>query len=207
MLSNIPKMRLLTYLIIISLVPALIVIIGLWQRSGELTSLDQRIEQIREKMVLRAARQAQNAAVMAYYRHADNFYIDKQLEKMHFLQPEVKALKNILQNKQFADNEELRRRLEYLSGPSNTLTYNEGAVVRYPTFKEVIETQTHPIEVDIDDIEHLLTLIEGVPLGGFEVPPGRPQLIILDMRLDKKKISEDNEVFLLNSRLLKREYL
>jgi hypothetical protein len=206
MLSHIPQVRLLIYFLIAGLLPTLFTVAYLWHSKSNLDSIEERIDNVRELVLVRDTKQAANGAVINHYRHSDNFYIDKQLEKLHFLEPEMEGLQRILTNKNFADDEEARRRLDFLSGPSNTLTFNEGAVVRYPLFREVVETQARPVEVDLRDIQRILTLIEGVSIGGVEVPPGRPQLIVLDFRIDKKKIAEDNEVFLLNTRLLKREY-
>lgn len=207
MLGNIPQVRLLIYLLIIGCIPTLLVLLHLWQQVGELDTIQEQIDNVRTTALTRGSKQAINLAIMDHYRGTDNFYIDKQVEKLQLLEPEIEGLQKILGDKSFADDEEARKRLEFLLGPGNTLTFNEGAVVRYPLFREVVETQVRPVEVNIGDLERLLSLVEGVSLGGTTVPPSRPQLIILDFRLDKKKSSDENELFLLNTRLLKREYL
>ncbi len=207
MFANIPQARILLYLVIIGLVPTCLVLLQLWQHSHTLETLDERITRINEKNALMSTKQSTNIAVIEHFRGTDNFYLDKYVEKIQLLEPEVEGLQRLINNKKFADDEELRKRYEQLVGPSNTLMFNEGAVVRYPLFREVIETQVRPVEVNLRDTEHLLTLIEGISLDGFSVPEKRPQLIILDFRLDKKPVNEDNDVFTLNMRLLKREYL
>lgn len=207
MLSHIPQMRLLIYLLIVASLPTLFVVFRLWQDKGHLDSLEGRVEIVREKALMRNTKQATNVAIMNHYRGADNFYIDKQLEKLQFLSPEVEGLQHILLNKSFADDEEARKRLEFLTGPNNTLKFNEGAVVRYPLFREIVETQIHPVEVDTGDVQKILTLVEGQAFDNIAPPTNRPQLIILDFRMDKKKVGDDNEVFVLNLRLLKREYI
>ncbi len=207
MLDKIPQSRILVYLGILGIIPVIVVFMSFWQKSSELELVDERIERIQSKAVIRDTKQAINMAVIEHYRKSDNFYIDKYLEKLQFLEPEVEGLQRIINNKKFADDEEARKRYEFLVGPNNALMYSEGAVLRYPLFREIVETQVRPVEVDKRDIQRILSLIEGVPIGGNTVPPNHPQLIILEFRLDKKTVSEDNEVYLLNTRLLKREYL
>lgn len=207
MFGNIPQSRVLLYLGILGLLPAIFVLMTFWQRSEELENINSRISRIEDKATVRDTKQSVNMAVIEHYRKSDNFYIDKYIEKLQFLEPEVEGLQRIISNKKFADDEEARRRYEQLVGPSNALVYNEGAVLRYPLFREVVETQERPIEVNLNDIQRILSLIEGIPLGGNTVPENHPQLIILEFRLDKRTINEDNDVYTLNTRLLKREYL
>lgn len=207
MFKSIPQARMLIYLVILGLLPTLLVLLKLWQDSDSLNALQDRILEVQEKALIRDSKQAVNMAVIEHFQGSDNIYLDKYVQKLQFLESEVEGLQRLITNKSFADDEEATKRYEHLVGPNNTLMFNEGAVVRYPLFREVVETQVRPVEVNLTDIQKILTLIDGVPFGENSVPPKRPQLIILDFRLEKKRINEDNEAFLMNMRLLKREYL
>lgn len=57
------------------------------------------------------------------------------------------------------------------------------------------------------DIQKILAKIEGVETNGFTAGPYRPHFIISDFKIEKKQAHPDSEVFLLNLKLLKREYL
>lgn len=205
--QSIPQARFLLYCAILGLLPTLGIAFYFWQEKTDLDLLEERIDTLRVTASVKDTKQALNNAMITHYKRADNFYIDKQIEKLQLMELEVEGLREVINNKSFADDEEARKRLEFLTGGNNSLTFNEGAVVRYPQFREVIETQVHPVEVNLPDILRFLTLIEGVPLNGFPASEGIPQLIVLDFKIDKKKIGEENEVFSLNTRLLKREYL
>ena len=76
-----------------------------------------------------------------------------------------------------------------------------------PLFQEVTETLVHPIEVNLDDLTNLLAKIEGKEIGPYTPGPGRPQLLILDFKIEKKSITDKKEVYQLNLKLLKREFL
>lgn len=207
MMKGIPRHRLLLYAAVLSLLPALLVSMYFYSLNNTVAELTAQAESILDKVVQKQTKQAMNVAVIEHFRNADNFYLDKHLEGLRFLRDEREALQAILENKQFIEDKALRRRYEFLSGEENALTFNEGAVVRYPLFKEVIESQTRPVEVDLNDLTAILRLVEGVPWRGEAPPPGRPQLIVLDFKLDKKVAPEDYHLFSLNMRLLKREYL
>lgn len=207
MFGDIPQTRIILYLGILGILPTLVVLMTFWQRSQNLEEIEQRIERIQNKAAIRDTKQSVNMAIIEHYRGADNFYIDKYLEKLQLLEPEIEGLQRIINNKKFADDEEARKRYEQLIGPGNALMFNEGAVVRYPLFREVVETQVRPVEINFNDLQRILSLIEGVPVGGNTVPEKHPQLIILEFKLDKRPLNEDNEVFILNTRLLKREFI
>lgn len=110
-------------------------------------------------------------------------------------------------NKNYPDDENIKKRLEFLQSGGNTLVFSEGVVQSNPFFQEVLETLVHPVEVDADDIREILAKIEGIPIRNYAPGPNRPQLIVLEFKIDKKQMSEKNEIYLLNMKLLKREFV
>lgn len=144
--------------------------------------------------------------VREHFRGADHFYIDKHLETLSFLESEAETLQKLVNNKYFAGDENVKKRLEFILGPSNDLLFSEGNVQSYPFFQETISSLVHPVEVNLEDLKEILALVEGSQIGPYKPGPNRPQLIIIDFKLDRKEATEKNEVFLLNMKLLKREY-
>ena len=176
-------------------------------KQNHLNDLKYNLEQLEQTALLRERKQAVNMAVRNHYRDADHFYIDKYLETLVFLEPEAESLQKIITDKNFPDDELVKKRLEMLTGPGNSLAFSEGIVQSTPIFQETTETLVHPVEVNGADLQKILTKIEGVDIGEHTASPNRPQLIILDFKLDRKNITEKNEVFVLNLKLLKREFL
>lgn len=206
MLKNIPRKRLLIYGLLIGLLPVIFSIMNFYSKKGTQDDLENMISQVEDKAILREKKQATNMAVIDHYRDADHFYIDKYLETLIFLEPEIESLQKLVNNKNFAFDDTVKKRLEYLTS-GNNLAFTEGVVQAYPQFQETTETLVHPIEVNIDDLQEILSRIEGINLGAYSSPPNPPQLIILNFKIDRKNISEKNEVYNLNLKLLKREYL
>lgn len=198
------------YATIIALVPLALVLYLLTGKQNELNNLEETLETIQYQATVKEKKQALNVAVRQHFREADHFYIDKNLETLIFLESELETLQKLSNDKSFEDDERIKRRIEFLTGTgkeSNQMIFSEGIVQSFPLFQETVETLVHPVELNATDLQKILAKIEGVSMGGFQPGPNRPQLIITDLKLDKKTISENNEVYQLNLKLLKREYL
>jgi hypothetical protein len=206
MFSNIPQSRLLLYIIALGLVPCLFLIFYLTSQLSNISSIESMIANLQDKAFVREKKQSVNIAVKNHYRDADHFYIDKQLETLTFLENEIESLQKVLSNKNFPDDENIKKRLDFLTN-NNNMVFTEGVVQSNPFFQETTETLVHPVEVNVKDIRTLLAKIEGTTLGQENSGPNRPQMIILDFKLEKKHMTEKNEVFNLNLKLLKREFL
>lgn len=207
MLSTIPQQRLLIYFMAAGLLPLLVAWLFYASESASISALENQILYIQEQAYNREKKQAINMAVRSHYRDADHFYIDKNLETLTFLEPEIESLKGMLSNPNFPEDENIKKRLEALTGTSNSMIFTEGVVQSTPLFQEVTETLVHPVEINVNDLQQVLCRIEGIPIDNCTPPPNRPQLIIIDFKIDKKNVSEKNQVFLLNLKLLKREFL
>ncbi len=181
---------------------------GVWFFSGyeTLEQMDTSLQLLQTRVLQKSRKQSANLALANYYRKADHFYIDKNLEKLHLLEPEIAALKKISENQNFADNEIVRKRLEFLTGTQNRLAFTESGVQSTPQFQEVIELQNHPVEVNQADIRKILSLIDGTEFSSAKPVAGKPQLLLLEFKIDKKSGAEKNEVYNLNMKLLKREF-
>lgn len=207
MLNSIPQKRLLLYLLLAGTLPIIFAWLTFSSQLNSVSQLEYNILNVQQQAFNREKKQSVNMAVRNHYRDADHFYIDKNLETLTLLEPEIESLKNMSGNANFNDDENVRKRLEALTGPVNKISFTEGVVQSSPTFQEVTETLVHPVEINVDNLREILCLVEGISIGNCTPPPNRPQLIILDFKLDKKNVSEKNEVFQLNMKLLKREFL
>lgn len=207
MFSSIPPKRLFLYLMLAGLLPIAIAWFLYSSQLEKVSELENHISNLQDMAFIRENKQFSNMAVRNHFSDADHFYIDKNLETISLLEPEIESLKSMLNNPNFPDDENIKKRLDTLTGNGNTMVFTEGVVQSTPSFQEVTETLAHSVEVNVNDIQHILCRIEGIAMGGCTPSPDRPQLIILDFKIDKKNVSEKNEVFLLNLKLLKREFL
>lgn len=206
MFNNIPQSRMILYLMILGLFPVVFSLMILKNNLNNINELENAIEDVKQQALLREQRQSLNMIVWEHFKESDHFYVDKHLETLSFLEPEVEELQKLVNNKNFAGDENVKKRLEFLTGSGNNLLLSEGSVQAYPFFQETAASLAHPIEVNLEDLKELLALIEGQTIGPYKPGPGRPQLIITDFKIDRKEATEGNEVLLLNLKILKREY-
>lgn len=207
MFQSIPLKRKLLYLMSAGVIPVIIAWLTFSSSLDQIAQVEQRIWDIQNQAYTRERKQSANMAILNHYNQADHFYIDKNLETMSLLEPELESLKKMQEDRNFPDDENVKKRIDTLTGSSNSMVFTEGVVQTTPLFQEVTETLVHPVEVDVEDIRKILCRVEGIQIGECMPPPDRPQLIILDFKLDKKAITEKNEVFQMNLKLLKREFL
>lgn len=207
MLKNIPLSRAILYILCSGVLPLIFVFVLFSSKKGQIEDLQNSLENIQHQAFIKEKKQALNLAVRNHFREADHFYIDKYLETLVFLESEIEQLQKIVQDKNFADDDRIKKRLELLTSQANSLVFSEGVVQAFPYFQETLETLVHPVEVDAVDIQAILSRIEGVKINEFTPGPFRPQLMITEFKLDKKKVNDKNEVYLLNLKLLKREFL
>ncbi len=207
MKQSIPKERLMMYGLILGLIPLGFVALNFTSNLSHLSEMNERIQMIEQQNQMLERKQAMNLAVIQTYKDADHFYIDKQLETLQFLEPEIEGLQKVLGNKNVSEDETIKKRYELLTGSGNSLSFSEGVVQSSPIVQEVVESLIHPVEINVDNLQELLSKVEGVDIGPYSPGPNRPQLIITDFKIEKKNSVDKNEVFQLNLKLLKREYL
>lgn len=206
MFSTIPPKRLLLYILIAGVLPILFVWYMIASQLHKTDALQSQISNLKELSFIKESKQSSNSQVRAYFRDADHFYIDKHLETLTFLEPEIESMKKLLNNPNYPDDDVVKKRIDQLSGPGNSMIFTEGVVQSTPLFQEVTETLVHPVEVDVNDLKTILCRIEGIPLGPCMPPPNRPQLIITEFKIDRNAVSDKNEIYQLNLKLLKREF-
>jgi len=206
-MSEIPKNRLILYIMLIGLLPLIVVGLLFWSKKGELDQLENQIQFVQQLALTKQRKQSINLAAHDQFKNADHFYLDKNLETLTFLQPEIESLRTLMENKNFAGDENLTKRLEKLQGKENKILFSGGQVLAYPTFQESILSLTNPVEVNTQDLGEILAKTEGIEIGDHKPGPKRPQLIVIDFKIESKDTSNKNEAYLLNMKLLKREYL
>jgi hypothetical protein len=153
-------------------------------------------------------RKARKEAFFAKHRNSDPYFLDKEIESLSFLNHEKQQLIGWLNHPAISNKEKLTRRMNYLQQGENRCTFAEEEIQVSKTCKETKEKQRYPVEVDMDDINKLLTLIEESPIleNGDLGMKGRPQLLIYSFSMIKKNAPLQNEVFEITMDLLKREF-
>ncbi len=205
-MKGIPFSRQLYYVLIALLIPVVVAFSNFYIKKNSLNELKDQLAFIEQRALNQSSKQAQNIQVREHFRDADHYYLDKYIESLTFLEPEIESLNKMVTSKNFAGDDAIKKRLDFLTGTENRPIFHETKVESYAFFQETERTLQKPIQINSEDLKKLLSRIEGMKIGSYEPAPGRPQMIILDFRLDKQASLEGNEVFQLNLKLLTREY-
>lgn len=107
------------------------------------------------------------------YSNFEPYFIDQCLEAMPLLQGNLRELIAMKNHPACRNRDVIEKRIRFLEGPENRLSFAEENIRSSKRIKETEERLLHPVEIDADDLEHLLSLIEDVAIGGH-LPNPRP---------------------------------
>jgi hypothetical protein len=164
-----------------------------FQQIQQFDLIEERFSNLYSKSVTLKTADQKEQTFLNRLKQADHHYLDHHLESLTFLQPEIVKLKH-------AGLEEQGKRLQFLE-KHNRLVFAEEGFRQGDGVQEVEERQLHPIEVNEEDLKHLLHLIE------TQAQEGAPQLLVKEFRLTRKSITPNQAVFVVNMQLIKREGL
>jgi hypothetical protein len=187
--------------LILGLVPFFCLILFFYMRLEELNTFEGRMEQAHKKAIIQKIHKEKENVFLTKIKNVDHFYIDKHLETLAFLEHEVKRL----QASAYDSDDMSKKRLAFLKEGSNRLLFSEEKIRHNETVQETEEKQQHPVEMNEEDLKKLLSLIEGTAIGPYLPKSNRPQLIIKNFELSKKPVSSEEDVFVVNMQLIKRE--
>lgn len=178
--------------------PLIFCLTSFFSKNEQLNALENAMTQLRLKEARLKKRGESEDAFLAKMQQADHRYIDKHLETLVFLEPEIQQLE--LQTDSF-----FKKRLEFLKGNGNRLLFAEEEIRKGDLFQEVEERLQHSVEMNEEDLKRTLTLIENIPIPPFSIEPNAPQLIIKNFELVKKSTPSNQEVYTIQFQLIKRE--
>jgi hypothetical protein len=189
------------YLLALFLIPFGLAFFLLAKRSEKLSDLEDKLDEIRQEASFSEKEKNKEELLLKEMHAADHFYLDKHVESLVFLESEMKRLhaRSMYQK----DSDALLKRLEFLKG--NRLVFAEVKRDQGELIQEVEEKLQHPVEMNEDDLKKLLVLIEGVSINPYSAKEGRPHLLIKEFDLSKRKALPDEEVFVVDFQLIKRE--
>jgi hypothetical protein len=168
-----------------------------------LKELESELVRVSAKMVSNQALENKEASLLLALKNPDPHYLDKHVETLNFLLPEVKKLEAF--QMEHPEDEQIAKRLLSLKATQNRLTFSEEQIRTNELFREVEEKQQRPIEVNEEDLKKLLCLIEGVTIWPYGPKEGRPLFIIKDFTLSKKELFAKEKIFIVSMQLIKRE--
>lgn len=171
----------------------------------KLDALEEEMQRIHTRSSQMQELQRKESTLLAALKHFDPHYIEKNVESLIFLVPDVKKCETL--QSENTEDEQISKRLQFLKEGGNRLVFSEEQTRANEIFRETEERQQHSVEMNEEDLKKLLCLIEGTTIWPYGPKEGRPQLIIKEFTLSKKEISPQNKVYIVSMQLIKRENL
>jgi len=171
----------------------------------KLGQLEEEMQRIHTKVIMQQENQKKESSLLAALKNPDPHYLDKHVESLTFLLPEIKKLEAV--QLESADDDQVIKRLQWLKEGGNRLRFSEEQIRNNALFRETEEQQQQSIELNEEDLKKLLCLVEGITIWPYGPKEGRPQLIMKEFKLTKKELASHEKVFVVSMQLIKRESL
>lgn len=192
-------MRLTLYTLIMS---ACIVIFFTVRAQSQIQSAQHKRAEllaIGEKIQHKIKSQELNRTIIETFHGKDPLYLHNRLESFIPLSKETEMLRARVKQMALPEDALFERRLSFLSSADNRFNFVEGSTELGSHYKEVVERQSKPVELDSDDLAHVFDLLEG------SSEPSKPHLIVAEARLERKS-GMTQEVWSSLFTVVRREY-
>ena len=191
--------------ITIAVLPLLLSFFFLFMHWQEITSLEERVDDLANIAEKSLKKRSLKFMTLKKYSNSNPYYLNHYLEPLLFCENEIHLLNRLSYHPAFSKNEQIKERLVFLKS-ENTMKFAEESTNSTSFLKETEEHLCTPIQIDIHDLEKILSLIEGRQINEHIPPKERPQLFIKSFSLTKKRTISSNEIFDIEMQLIKREF-
>lgn len=185
-------------------------------KMDHLEKLKAKIDSLHQQLIEIDLKQKKSEAYLSQLKTADSDYLSKHIETLNLLEPEIRRTQVLLQQQK--ENLPLVRRSEFLKGGKNKIAFTKEKQRSAQKLKEVEEKLDHSVEVGEEDLKKILLLIEGVLINPYSpaqgspssangFSQGKPQLVFREFDLTRQLSASEEEVYVIDFKLIKREAL
>lgn len=180
--------------------------IYLFQKMNKLDDLEYRYKDAILKGKKALDQKEKKEQFLLRYAHSIPYFLDQNIESLRFLQNEEKEISDFLQHPALSDKAPILKRIAFIQGDENRLSFTEEAIRNSPLAKETEEKQRHPVQMDESDFKTILSIIEDVPIDSHLPAADSPQMIITDLSFRKIAKVLNREILEVEMKILKREF-
>jgi hypothetical protein len=125
-----------------------------------------------------------------------------RLETLELLAEQKKRLQWQMRHPACADRAALQARMQEIERLDNRIQFVQDATRSSKKTYEVDVHLLHPIEVEVQDLERIFSVVEGIAIGSYQPMPEAPQCFFTDLMLTKKQ-----DKLVVDFSMLKREFI
>lgn len=181
--------------------------INFYQKESLLSMIAEEVEDLKEKSSQVANQNQRKQEFKEQFKLASSDFIDQQIHPISCLQEEVSFLQTIQKLPGFTSFGPINKRIQLLNSQYNKPIFIKGNDKQKLGFRETHYHLSHPIEVNEEDIQLLLSKIEGIQIADHEKKSNRPQLIVKQFCMTRKNSPNLSEAFEIDMKLLQREMI
>lgn len=199
--EQIPPGRIIAYTILGSLTLLLLSFFWMTSTINQARGAQKELRSLEKKLKSKIREQETNRHIINHYIGKDSLFLHKKLESYPLLSSEVSRLQAKVETSALPEDALLERRLQALTNGGNSFSFVESSTEVGKFYKEVVEHQTKPVEVDTQDLFNVLDILEG-----SQEADSRPDLIISEAKIEKHR-GTLQETWHLSLNIVRREYL
>lgn len=193
----------LSLLFFLFLFPSFLLFFHYFERSKAVAQCEEELVDIERLLVKVARSEKGRREFFSRYKNVDKEYINSTLASQLFLKKEGEKLRLLLSHPDFQSSLEIKKRLAFFQGKENQLHFIEKERLALEGIEISLLEQANAIEIEMEDLKRLLTLIEAVTIPPYIPPKEAPELFITSFHLQKKEISGTKALLLRLSLLQK----
>ena len=190
--------------IALMVLPIILLGINAHFKMKELETKQITLDELNTKALKTAESRASRKKLLEKLSDSDPLFLKNHIEKLIFLNEEISALENILQNDLHKETQNLIIRYNSLKEGKNQLKLKETVL---SSNDEIIETelqQVDPVEINYNDLLNILSLIENVQINNFNPLNSAPQMFIKKIDIDGTK---NKNLQLSNLTIVKKDFI
>lgn len=210
-LNNLKKVSFFSYqewwiagVFVLSLALAILPILYFKKESEKIAHLDYQLKVLEKQSHYFFAKERERALFKSAYLYADPAFLTNYVESIELLKEEKRVLKEIKTEGGFEGYRPIEERLMFLASGKNTMHFEEVACGQSDVYEEKSYKLSHPVEVEKNDVEKVLSFIEGVKVGPFVPPAKHPQLFFTSFVLEKHPLRKKSDVYQLDIEVVQR---
>jgi len=159
------------------------------------------LQNLGQKITTKVFHQKNNRDILVRFSKKDPLFLHKEFSSFSPLSKERALLQKRTQKNVLPEDVLLIKRNTFLSSGENNLVFVETSMEIGSQYKETIERQTKPVEVNSTDLETILSLVEDPLQQNLQ----RPHLIVSEARIERKK-GILQETWSVHFNIIRREY-
>jgi len=150
------------------------------KKRERLVLLEKELKDLKFQSVQFFEKEKEHELLRKKYSNGDPEFLEKTLSQLSFLQKEKDLLEILFSESSFGSYEPMQKRWIFLTSGENIINLKKTFEQQTPQYQETHYKFKHPVEVEKEDIEHILQIVEGEDKNA-------PQLILKDFFLEKKE--------------------